>query len=377
MTRTRARRCSRIAPAAPGARAALALALALLLALIYAGPPSARAEEGEKKPKKTRAESSGKEAAPDGESEAGADANTLQGEDLRVRFRVKILEWYLRDQLDTGFTLNYLRELPGNNVRSIDASFPSAGGVDEGLAGFFDRIRIGPGQLEAAIQALERTEKLKVLSEPTLTVNARCATPAKVFTGQAIPYEVLRSTNGVLIGTTEFRDTGISLSISDTDVFVHGEDPEQRFVRLKFNVEVTRLGQFVPVTVDNRQEKVDAPQILSRKLNTTLFLPEHSPFIAGIIKGRSKVESNRGIPFLAKLPVVGFLFRSKSEMNLDTELIFLVTGEILWPSGPREDLAFSIEGTVNTETLGAFPAAPQAALESAPAEAPASSEGEL
>ncbi len=258
-------------------------------------------------------------------------AAATESDPLRVRVRVKVLEWYLRNQLDTGFTLNYLRDVNGNNVRSADATFPSLGGADGGISAFFDRMRVGPGQMEMAIQALEDTERLKVLSEPVLTVNARNKGDAKFFSGQENPYETLRSANGILLGVTEFRETGITLKISDTNVHIADDNPMQRFVSMQFNVEVSRLGQALPVAVDEKKNTVTAPQVLSRKLNTSLFVPEHMPFIAGIIKSRIKVDTHSGIPLLSEIPYVGVLFRSTRKSDQNTELVFLVTSEVLWP----------------------------------------------
>lgn len=265
---------------------------------------------------------------------------------LRVRVRVKVLEWYLRNQLDTGFAVQYLRDVSraSNNIARGDATFPSAGGPNEGIAGFFDRIKAGPGNLDVAIQALERSDQVRILSEPVLTVNANTASEAKFFSGLDVPYEALRSTQSVLVSVTQFRSMGVTLKISDPKVFALEEDPTQRFVNMKFQVEVSRPGQEIPVAVNNNRA-ILAPQVLSRSLNTTLFLPEDSPFIAGIIKSRIKVDSHNGIPLLSEIPVVGALFRSNSRTDMDTELIFLVTTQILWP------------GTPQSQTVAVLPAA--------------------
>jgi type II secretory pathway component GspD/PulD (secretin) len=258
---------------------------------------------------------------------------------LRVRVRVRVLEWRLQNQLDTGFTLRYLRDVEsGNNIAAGDATFPSGGGRD-GLTAFFDRIRFGPGELELAIQALEQSDRLRVLSEPVLTVNASAPKPATFFSGREIPYETLRISEGVLLSVTEFRETGILLKIENPEVFLFQGDPEQRFVRMNFNVDVTRPGPEIPVGVNKQNEIMTRVRVLRRALTTELFIPENSPFIAGIIKSRLKTENTSGIPYLSEIPYIGPVFRSNSLKEQDTELIFLVTSEILWPDNPPHDVA--------------------------------------
>lgn len=251
---------------------------------------------------------------------------------LRVRARVRILEWQLNNQLDTGFTFRYLRDVDhaSNNVAATDATFPKSTGRD-GLNFFFDRIKLGPGETQLAIQALESTNRLKVLSEPVVTVNANSKLEAKFSSGREIPYETLRPSNGVLLSVTQFRETGITLTIKNVEVMEFQGDPNQRYVKMDFHVNVSRPGQEVPVNVTPQREVVTQFRVLSRDLTTGLFIPEHSPFIAGIIKNRIETENTSGIPFLSEIPVVGAIFRSNDKKYMDTELIFMVTAEVLWP----------------------------------------------
>jgi general secretion pathway protein D len=251
---------------------------------------------------------------------------------LRVRVKVRVLEWQLNNQLDTGFALSYVRDIehPDNNVAAMDATFPKATQRD-GLNAFFDRIKFGPGRTELAIQALESTNRLKVLSEPTLTVNANSKLEAKFSSGREIPYETLRPAHGVMISVTQFRQTGITLSIKDVEVYGFQGDPSQRYVKMAFKVNVTRPGQEVPVNISPQREIITQYRMLSRELNTSLFIPEHSPFIAGIIKSRIETENTSGIPFLSEIPIVGALFRNNDKKKLNTELVFMVSAEVLWP----------------------------------------------
>lgn len=313
---------------------------------------------------------------------AGAQGDPAAAADhqLRIRCRVRILEWQLNNQLDTGFTVNYLRDVnhSSNNVAAGDTTFPSGTGGD-GLTAFFDRIRLGPGNVELAIQALESTNRLKVLSEPVLTLNAKSGKndkpiPATFFSGRDMPYETLRPSHGVILSVTEFRQTGIHLKIDEAEVYEFQGDPNQRYVRLNFNVSVSRPGQEVPIDITPQRDFVTRFRVISRELNTELLIPEHSPFIAGIIKNRTETENTSGIPFLSEIPIVGALFRSNAVKKMDTELIFLVTAEVLWPDTPDLPAREAEESEPETESAPEPGEPAPAAAEAAPAEVKESAE---
>jgi pilus assembly protein CpaC len=79
----------------------------------------------------------------------------------------------------------------------------------------------------------------------------------------------------------------------------------------------------------------NVPALTTRRMETDIELGEGQSFvIAGLIDDRV-VESLSRVPGLAHLPVLGALFRTRSESKSKTELIVMVTPEVAIPAARR------------------------------------------
>ncbi len=57
--------------------------------------------------------------------------------------------------------------------------------------------------------------------------------------------------------------------------------------------------------------------------------------IAGLLDNQAQ-DDTAGIPLLSKLPIVGYLFKSKAERSQQTELMVLITPRLVRPLNPDE-----------------------------------------
>jgi type II secretory pathway component GspD/PulD (secretin) len=84
---------------------------------------------------------------------------------------------------------------------------------------------------------------------------------------------------------------------------------------------------------DWRGPNKDIPQVKKRTATTTVRVRDgESIIIAGLLDRKKTTVSNR-VPILGDLPFIGFLFRSKDERVLNTDLVVQVTPHILAPEG--------------------------------------------
>jgi general secretion pathway protein D len=90
-----------------------------------------------------------------------------------------------------------------------------------------------------------------------------------------------------------------------------------------------------PTTVVLTENKIEQPIFASRKVQTAVTIWDgQTVAIGGLI--REDVQSvDDKVPFLGDLPVIGRLFRSKSEEHFKRNLIIFVTAELIDPSGER------------------------------------------
>ena len=90
-----------------------------------------------------------------------------------------------------------------------------------------------------------------------------------------------------------------------------------------------------PTQVVLTENKIEQPIFASRKVSTAVTIWDgQTVSIGGLI--REDVQSvDDKVPFLGDLPVIGRLFRSKSEEHFKRNLIIFVTAELIDPSGER------------------------------------------
>ena len=78
------------------------------------------------------------------------------------------------------------------------------------------------------------------------------------------------------------------------------------------------------------------PALKTRRAETEVELRDGQSFaIAGLLDNQS-VEDRQAIPLLSRLPIVGHLFKSKSDSARRTELLVLITPHLVRPLEPAE-----------------------------------------
>jgi pilus assembly protein CpaC len=103
-------------------------------------------------------------------------------------------------------------------------------------------------------------------------------------------------------------------------------------IRLKVEPEVSDLDYSKSVSFQG----FTIPGIATRTLSTTIELNEGQSFaVAGLLNNR--IVANKNVtPLLGDLPIVGALFRSVRYERSETELVVIVTPEIVAPLNPAQ-----------------------------------------
>ena len=188
--------------------------------------------------------------------------------------------------------------------------------------------------LAASIKALQGRNLLEVLAEPNvLAINGK---PASFVSGGEFPYPTLQG-GGAGLGavTIAFREFGIRLQFLPT-VTPRGT------IRLQVTPEVSSL-DFAHGLIF---QGFSIPALATRRIQTEIELESGQSFaIAGLLDNRF-TESLAKIPGLANIPLLGKLFQSKSMQKSNSELMVLVTPEIVRPipvGQPVPDIPFPKE----------------------------------
>ena len=175
--------------------------------------------------------------------------------------------------------------------------------------------------LGATIQALENNGVLQVLAEPNvLTANGK---QGSFLAGGQFPYPVVQGvTGGTGAGavTIQFKEFGVRLDFIPT-ITPRGT------IHLQVAPEVSSLDFANGVTISG----FTVPAINTRKVQTEVELGEGQSFAIGGLLDQRDNKTMMKIPFLGDVPVLGKFFQSVSKTKTNTELIVIVTPEIVSP----------------------------------------------
>lgn len=177
------------------------------------------------------------------------------------------------------------------------------------------------------IQALQSTNILQILAEPNLlAMNGHLAT---FVAGGEFPYPTLQGGgSGVGQVTIQFREFGIKLKFIPT-ITPRGT------IRLHVAPEVSSLDYADALTIEGST----VPALTTRKVETEVELEDGQSFaIAGLLDQQTTETLSR-IPGLADLPILGKLFTSKSITKNNSELLVIVTPELVAPIPKGETMA--------------------------------------
>lgn len=206
----------------------------------------------------------------------------------------------------------------GGDVSSSSADGTSAGNflvdlpaaVGTGQGGAISFALAGAGSLlNVQLSALENSGQGKVITNPKIATLDN--TEALIESGRRIPYATV-SDEGT---RTEFADASIKLRVTPNvapdgfiDLKIHATKNEADFSRTSAN---------------------GVPTILTREATTEMLVRDGDTVVIGGLYQRTLQEANRGVPWLSRVPVLGWLFKTKRKEDNHEELLIFITPRII------------------------------------------------
>lgn len=189
--------------------------------------------------------------------------------------------------------------------------------VSNALNLFFFRPDLNLG---ATIEALETRGLVQVLAEPN--VLAENGKQASFLAGGEYPFPVVQGTAGGASGavTIEFKEYGVRLNFLPT-ITPRGT------IRLQVAPEVSSLDFTNAIQIAG----FEVPAIAVRKVKTEVELREGQSFAIGGLLDNRETETFQKVPFIGSIPILGKFFQSITKNRTNTELIVIVTPEIVEP----------------------------------------------
>jgi pilus assembly protein CpaC len=225
----------------------------------------------------------------------------------------------------------------GNTIGSITTgqftpptvTVPSAGAPAEVTASPLNIFAYYPGiNLGATIQALEQKGLLESLAEPNIL--AQNGKQASFLAGGEYPFPMVQGAGvgGSGAVTIAFKEYGIRMNFIPT-VTPRGT------IRLQVAPEVSALDFGNAVSIAGFVE----PAITVRRVKTEVELADRQSFAIGGLLDNSENETFSKIPFIGDIPILGKFFQSIQRQKQNTELIVIVTPEIVSPVPEGTEIA--------------------------------------
>jgi general secretion pathway protein D len=207
----------------------------------------------------------------------------------------------------------------GGFVRPLEESaLPglAAGGLPAGFSFgvFTEAIEIAGvtfNNLTALINALQDDRDVNIISTPQILTTEN--QEAKINVGRNIPYQTRTSTtDNETFNSFEYRDVGTILTITP-------HTSQERLVRLNIGLEL----QVLESTTDFR------PTTLKRTIDTTVIVQDGNTIAIGGLIDEVNAVNEVKVPLLGDIPVLGWLFKYKSESTQKQNLFIFLTPHVV------------------------------------------------
>ena len=240
----------------------------------------------------------------------------------QVRIRALIYDCAVEDSRRLGLNWNGgLRgrsfDADGNALQSLTFAGVTAatGSAAAGAAGgTLAGETLGRyGDLGTTLTALNSSRDSRLLADPNVVALNHERATIKIVT--QVPFQQLTQTGlGGAIGTTEFREAGVTL-----DVVPH--IAPDGTITMVVSPEFSVLTGFTP--------EQNAPIIDTRQATTTVRVRDRETLVLGGLRQRSRTRSGNSLPKLGDAPLIGRLFRSRQFEVRESELLVFLTPEIV------------------------------------------------
>ncbi len=189
----------------------------------------------------------------------------------------------------------------------------------------------GSVNYDLALNALQSRGNVKVLALPIII--AQNNRQAVLNVGSSVPFVQVTQAGGfdpnARVQTIQYLPVGKSLTITptiNTDGYV--------------NMEVVQTNNDV-----SNNLLFDAPIINEREASTSVFVRDGQTTVIGGLSDNTSNETTSGIPFLSRLPLIGWLFGNTTRSNRTTELFLFLTPHIVSSDEDIDRLRESVRGS--------------------------------
>lgn len=211
---------------------------------------------------------------------------------------------------------------PKSFLTAATSNAPSGPAGIGALPSGFSYFGVFGNEFDVAVTAIAGDSTVNVMSRPRIVTSH--AVPGSFFVGDTVPYITGTSYGyggfGDSFGGNRSTYTQLSVGIQlDVTPFITPDG----LVVMELQQNIEQLG--TTVKIDNN----DVPTTVRRTANATISVRDRDTIMLGGFINSNKTKSSSGVPGLMRVPVLGNLFKSKSDNNKRVELIVLMRPLVL------------------------------------------------
>lgn len=203
--------------------------------------------------------------------------------------------------------------LPGSSGQeSLDNTYGTGGGSAGRLWTFAGNDR---NNVWALIRYLETKNRARLLSSPNLVI--RRGADGNINTGEKVPIETQTMNGSVTSNSVRYENVGVKLIVRP--IMIAGER-----IRLRINPEVSNVSRYDVTS--------KAPYISLRSATTELEAVSGEMIVIGGLLRNEERLTETAVPYLSKIPLLGWLFRGETRRSITSQLVIFVTPYVVTPS---------------------------------------------
>ena len=229
----------------------------------------------------------------------------------QVLLEATIAEVTLKDELKFG--LRWFFENGNSSFTFTDAASGAISSVFPGFSYFFSTSNV-----QVALNAISSVTDVNVVSSPSLMVMDNKTAVLQI--GAQVPVATQSAVSVVdpdapIVNSIEFRDTGVILSVTP-------RVNDSGRVILEIEQEVSNV-------LETTTSGIDSPTIQQRKIKTTVVVSDGETLTLGGLIQEQHDDRRGKVPIVGDIPLLGTLFRDKTDKEEKTELLILIRPSVV------------------------------------------------
>lgn len=200
--------------------------------------------------------------------------------------------------------------------------------------GFISKVELKDNDFSVMLKALNDQGETNILSNPKISIlNGHGAT---ITVGENVTYidKVETKTTGDANPTTTFTiNTGTVLSGIGLAVMANILDNDEVILYIvPVTSELQEPIEYRQFTASGTEAEVGLPRVRLKEMATFAKIANGQTLIVGGLIDSTHANSEKGTPFLEKLPIIGWLFKVTTKKEIKRELVILLKPTIITQS---------------------------------------------